>query len=186
MDKRYHNGVEVRAIDGWPGNFVGADGRVYSAYGKEWKRSNAATNEIRVERKLSPDHDGRLKVTLTPPVGKLKTFFVHILVATAFHGPCPEGMEASHKNGIRTDNSADNLTWETHVENEARKLGHGTKTFGEKSSFTTISTSQVVAIREIAAMGVSGALIARALRISDAQVSRIIRMKSRALEREAI
>jgi hypothetical protein len=30
---------------------------------------------------------------------------VHQLVAAAFHGPCPEGMEVRHLDGVRTNNT---------------------------------------------------------------------------------
>jgi len=42
---------------------------------------------------------------------------VHTLVAEAFLGECPEGMEVHHKNAIRTDNRPENLEWVTHYEN---------------------------------------------------------------------
>lgn len=51
--------------------------------------------------------------------GVLKNANVHSLVCTAFHGPCPPGMECMHINGIRTDNRAENLIWGTSAENNS-------------------------------------------------------------------
>lgn len=42
---------------------------------------------------------------------------VHRLVAEAFLGPCPDGCEVLHRNGIPSDNRVDNLRWGTRSEN---------------------------------------------------------------------
>lgn len=38
---------------------------------------------------------------------------MHLIVASAFHGPCPAGHECNHKNGKKRDNRASNLEWVT-------------------------------------------------------------------------
>ena len=48
--------------------------------------------------------------------GGAVTKYVHRLVAEAFLGVAP-GMEVNHKNGIRSDNAADNLEWVTKSQN---------------------------------------------------------------------
>jgi len=50
---------------------------------------------------------------------------VHALVATAFHGPRPEGYECRHLNGDRTDNRLENLRWGTSLENSQDMIAHG-------------------------------------------------------------
>lgn len=52
--------------------------------------------------------------------------FVHQLVAEAFHGPCPEGLECRHLNGNKMDNRALNLKWGTQSENSFDRVRHGT------------------------------------------------------------
>jgi hypothetical protein len=47
------------------------------------------------------------------------------LVLLVFVGPCPPGSEASHINGIRSDNRINNLVWETHSENIRRAVKQG-------------------------------------------------------------
>lgn len=73
---------------------------------------------------ISPDKDGYQKVTLYSS-GQGKTFRVHRLVLKSFVGPCPEGMEACHGNGGRSDNRLDNLRWDSLSANEYDKVGHG-------------------------------------------------------------
>lgn len=55
-----------------------------------------------------------------------KTRFVHHLVLEVFVGPMPEGKEACHRNGIRTDNRLENLYWGTRSENVQDAIKHGT------------------------------------------------------------
>lgn len=46
-----------------------------------------------------------------------KAYTVHRLVAAAFLGPCPEGMEVRHLDGNKVNNRAENLAYGTHREN---------------------------------------------------------------------
>jgi hypothetical protein len=52
--------------------------------------------------------------------GKIIHKLIHRLVIEAFVGECPDNMEASHIDGNRENNHADNLIWESHVENHRR------------------------------------------------------------------
>jgi hypothetical protein len=58
--------------------------------------------------------------------GILHTRTVHTLVAEAFHGPRPEGLEVRHLDGTRTNNQASNLTYATRLVNMRDQLIHGT------------------------------------------------------------
>jgi hypothetical protein len=54
------------------------------------------------------------------------TMNVHALVAEAFFGPRPEGLEVRHLNGDSRDNRAENLEYATHSENLRDRARHGT------------------------------------------------------------
>lgn len=56
-----------------------------------------------------------------------KSYAVHRLVLQAFVGPCPEGMEACHNNGIATDNRLENLRWDTAQSNSHDQFEHRTQ-----------------------------------------------------------
>lgn len=49
--------------------------------------------------------------------GRFLTQYVHRLVALAFHGDDDERLDVAHRNGLRSDNRAENLRWATHKEN---------------------------------------------------------------------
>ena len=53
--------------------------------------------------------------------GKHVSRYVHDMVLTAFHGPRPDGFEASHLDGDASNNRADNLAWESRADNLARR-----------------------------------------------------------------
>jgi len=48
---------------------------------------------------------------------KLTTKLVHLLVLEAFVGPRPDGMEACHYDGNKTNNRLSNLRWDTKAAN---------------------------------------------------------------------
>lgn len=85
------------------GYYVTDSGDVYSKKGK----------------KLVPvlNHRGYYTVKIFYEVGKYKTKFIHRLVAEAFIEN-PNNLETvNHKNGIKTDNSKDNLEWMSRLDN---------------------------------------------------------------------
>ncbi len=52
---------------------------------------------------------------------------VHSLVAEAFIGPCPAGMEVRHKDGDRRNAAAANLEYGTRADNNRDAVRHGTR-----------------------------------------------------------
>lgn len=68
--------------------------------------------------------DGYLTVDLHRS-GQRKHGRVHVLVATAWYGPCPEGNVCRHLNGDPMDNGLENLAWGTFSENSHDTVRHG-------------------------------------------------------------
>lgn len=52
--------------------------------------------------------------------------YIHRLVLEAFVAPCPDGMEACHNDGDRTNNHISNLRWDTRLGNCQDIIAHGT------------------------------------------------------------
>lgn len=68
--------------------------------------------------------NGYRQVSL-PVASRRQTRRVHALVAMAFHGPRPEGMEACHNDGNKEHNVPENIRWDTSTENMRDVVRHG-------------------------------------------------------------
>jgi hypothetical protein len=82
---------------------------------------------------LRPDNKTTYPSVRLSKDGRKKHLNVHRLVATAFHGPAPEGYECRHLNGDPTDNRAVNLRWGTSAENSADIRLHGRNAMSNKT-----------------------------------------------------
>lgn len=118
---------------------------------------------------VKADKWGHLGVKLC--VGdRASTVAVHRMVLLAFVGPCPEGMEACHNNGIASDNRLENLRWDTHHSNNQDRRAHGTYAKGEQHPMAKLTPEQVQGIRSGA---ITKAQALRDLGISNSQHHRI-------------
>lgn len=98
------------------------------------------------------DKDGYPVVNLCRD-GKQTTLKVHALVCLAFHGPRPEGHEAAHGNGVRTDNRKGNLRWALQADNIEDRDRHGTTARGERINKAKLSDAAIADIRRRRAGG---------------------------------
>jgi hypothetical protein len=83
-------------------------------------------------RKLSLNEDGYLQVRLNRD-GRGVTCLVHQLVAAAFHGPCPPGLEVCHSDGIKVHCAPSNLRYDTKAANHLDQVRHGTHPMASKT-----------------------------------------------------
>jgi predicted XRE-type DNA-binding protein len=74
--------------------------------------------------------------------------YVHRAVLATFVGPCPDGMEGTHRNGDKADNKLTNLRWATHADNIADKHEHGTVLRGQHVGNSKLTEADVIAIRQ--------------------------------------
>ena len=133
--------IEYRSLDevlGFSGYRVGSDGTFWSC--KTWRGVNQGWRQL----KGTKSGVGYLTVKLGIPS---KTYTIHVLVATAFHGPCPDGMECRHLDGSRTNNQSSNLEWGTRQQNCHDAARHGTSNIGERHPHAKLSADDVWQIR---------------------------------------
>lgn len=122
------------AVPGYPNYEVSSVGEV----------RNAKTGRLKKQR---PDSAGRPTVTLSKG-NYVCPKMVHRLVAEAFLGPMPEGLETCHNDGRSSNNRASNLRYDTKLNNEADKLLHGTRNSGERHGKAKLSEALILAIRK--------------------------------------
>lgn len=79
--------------------------------------------------------------------GEVKSTTAHVLVAEAFIGPRPAGMEVCHNDGDKKNCAASNLRYDTPSGNNQDKEQHGTARKGDNHQTAKLTTTAVLAIR---------------------------------------
>lgn len=90
---------------------------------------------------------GYPKVNLCNELGCV-TRHVHVLIALAFHGPRPAGMDVCHNDGDKLNTKSSNLRYDTPSANFADRESHGTGTTGAGNPNAKLTDERVVAIRK--------------------------------------
>jgi hypothetical protein len=131
-----------RAIPGWEGFYEVSDqGRVRSL--DRWVNCSHGVKRHR-GRVLSPrKHPGGYTAVQLSREGVTTQWLVHRLVMLAFEGPCPEGLEVAHQDGIKTDNRLSRLRYDTPRGNNADKIEHGTHREGERMHHAKLTPDNV-------------------------------------------
>jgi hypothetical protein len=93
-----------------------------SEQGRVWSRPRLGTLGGIMAGSTTPD--GYRQVQLHS-YGKMANYRIHQLVALAFLGPTPEGMEVCHKDGNQLNNDVSNLKFDTHRKNTQERVEHG-------------------------------------------------------------
>jgi hypothetical protein len=153
-------------IPGWPGYEASDRGRVRNTL-------NTRNRPLAVPKILAmTGRNGRPFVTLSRGPER-STKQVGQWVLLAWHGLPPEGKECSHRDGEPWNNQLENLAYETHVENMARKLEHGTIARGSDHGMAKLTERDVEIIRRMAELKIPGMVIAAVFGISVPSVSQI-------------
>ncbi len=90
---------EWRAVVGWEGIYeVSSLGRLRRA--KAAPRTNAG--KILTDKCFDRRHNGYIRnILLREPEGRRECASRHVIVAAAFIGPRPKGLQVNHKNGVK-------------------------------------------------------------------------------------
>lgn len=131
-----------RGIPGFSAYAVRKDGTV-------WRVAPAATRgQVPYQVPGGDDGCGYMRVKIYDDTGRKRTVRVHFLVLTAWVGPRPEGMQACHRNGKRSDNRLANLRWDTPAGNASDTAKHGSLA-GERNGRARLTAAQVKAARAV-------------------------------------
>lgn len=78
---------------------------------------------------------------------------VHRLVAAAFIGVIPDGMDVCHNDGDKTNNLLSNIRIDTRKNNMADSVSHGTSPRGERNAGSVLTEAAVIDMRSKYATG---------------------------------
>ena len=132
------------------------------------------------DRILKPfvGRDGYLRISLRRDGDRKKrSHHVHLWVAEAFLGACPDGHEVDHVNGDKADPSATNLEYVTHSENMLRALARGQwkHVHGERHGMAKLDDAKARLVVTLAHSDETNAAIGRRLGVANQTVSQILR-----------
>lgn len=140
---------EWRAVPGFEGYYeVSSHGRVRSldrlCTGGRW--GNMRRRKGRVLAQVRDKRDGRFHVILAKDK-KHTTYRVSTLVALAFIGPRPLGLEVCHLFDDKSDNSVGSLYYGTHQQNCDDRTRNGKTMRGEKATGAKLTANNVREIK---------------------------------------
>ena len=141
----------IKAIPGLPGYGATRDGKIFTYWKRKigGERGEFYISEFPKQMKVFVTTFGHERLHLGQ--GELRApRLVHTLVLKTFVGPCPEGMEGCHKNGVPSYNHVDNLRWDTHASNMQDMVKHGNHDphRGEYQKHSKLTEKLVKEIRE--------------------------------------
>lgn len=177
-DSNLNTSEEVwKDIPEFPGYEVSNRGRMrsyfqYLGYGR-WEISNEP------QRFMSqhPDRKGYLTIALVSNSGRY-TLKVSRTVLLAFIGPCPQGMESCHNDGVKSNNHLYNLRWDTPKNNCKDKKAHGTENIGMKSRTSKLCDAQIYEIRRLHKYKYPVSIIAKLFNINRSNAWHILHRKT--------
>lgn len=128
---------ELLAIPSLPGYFASTQGHVHST-----RPLNGAEPMRRLSERADVDGYPTVRVVVRRGSRAVRRK-VPRLVAEAFHGPRPDGLQIRHMDGDSSNNRPDNLRYGTAKENAADRERHGTTARGERSGSAVHTDAEV-------------------------------------------
>lgn len=148
-------GERWRDVVGWEGFYTVSDrGRIRTVERKYIRKGDGAHMTIPARLRKATVPLPRLNypcVSLQVRGRKLVLRPVHVLVAAAFIGPRPAGLETRHIDGVKTNNLLTNLRYGTVSENQRDRVLHGTSNRGERCGSAKLTEADVHEIRRLRA-----------------------------------
>ncbi|MFQ5735127.1 MAG: sigma factor-like helix-turn-helix DNA-binding protein [Planctomycetaceae bacterium] len=169
-------GVVLHAIPGHPGYAASEDGRIWSAWRFTGRPQLKQMIRKDAWKELKPDIrriDGRRRFTLKAADGTYRRKYASHFILETFVGPRPDGMEACHNNGDCTNDSRDNLRWDTSKNNKADMAAHGTRPSGERHPNAKLTDRDVTVVLQRRREGETPSQIARQFGVTVQRVQQI-------------
>lgn len=105
-----------RVIPGCNGRYEASDlARVRRVSGKNLRQGDWRILKTSIDKKV-----GYVRVKIMRNDNTVYNIGLHQLIAAAFLGPCPEGLEVDHVDRCKLNNKPENLEYVTHAENLRR------------------------------------------------------------------
>lgn len=107
-----------------------------------------------------------------------KVWLVHRYIQTIVNGPSPPGKpQCGHSCGVTGCVNEKHLKWCNQFENEADKIIHGTKLYGEKHNMAVLTEENVLFCRKLFSKGHAQNVLARSLGVDRSTISLIVNRK---------
>jgi hypothetical protein len=117
------------------------------------------------------------KVTLSIR-GVRKAVQIHQLVAQEFIGPCPQGKEVNHKDGVKKNIHYKNLEYMTPSQNHLHAVALGLHRSGERCNLAKLTESAVIDIKRRLLNGEARLAIAKSYKVGKHTIGSIARGNS--------
>lgn len=162
------------SIQGFPDYCVCENGTFWS------KRKNGQWRQVHGGKRDT----GHIRVVMRNGNTK-KTDYLHRLVLESFVGPCPDGMEACHfPDHNPSNNSIDNLRWDTSAENSKDRVRQGRSIRGSDVHGAKLSKADAEEVIRLGIQGLKQRDIAAKFGISQVAVKEVLHGRNwRYLER---
>lgn len=160
--------MDARPIPSAPGYLASRCGQIISQRGYEERTLKAGKHSA-----------GYRHVNVKRTDGSFRTCLIHRLVLEAWVGPCPDGAVTNHKNGDKADNRLENLEYCSQSENMAHAYRTGLSPKpptrrGKNAPKAKLCEQEVLALRELAAIGTTIKELASAFGITPSTASKIV------------
>ena len=167
-------------INGFDGFYEVSSFGVVRSVGRFVKQSNGRSLRTVLGCVKTPniDKSGYHSVHLYKE-GKLKKFYIHRLVASAFLKNLMNLPQVNHKNGIKSENCVSNLEWCTPSENCSHAIANKLyeRARGEAAGNSKITESDVREIRRAASSGITHKSLSSQYGIGREAIRRIVNLQ---------
>ena len=158
------------------------DGRVFShrrrGVGKLAGSVSTIDLDFSYELSQTTTAKGYKTVSIVLSTGKSRPLGVHQLVADAYIGPAPAGLEVRHLDGNPSANHRSNLAYGTSADNAADRLRHGHYANGAAHHNAKLTSTQASEVRAKRADGTKVKVLAAEYGVSVATIESVIYGKS--------